>query len=72
MAIHYFIQALFVLVGILTLSGALLNSDWLLNSRNSQFIVAATGRKTARIIYALLGCLMTGTGIYFFLAVQNL
>ena len=49
MAIHYFIQALFVLVGIL-ISGALLNSDWLLNSRNSQFIVAATGRKTARII----------------------
>lgn len=72
MAIHYFIQALFVLVGILTLSGALLNSDWLLNSRNSQFIVAATGRKTARIIYALLGCLMIGTGIYFSLAVQNL
>lgn len=72
MTIHYFIQALFVLVGILTLSGALLNSDWLLNSRNSQFIVAAAGRKVARILYALLGCLMIGTGIYFFLAVQNL
>ena len=45
MITHYIIQAIFVLVGLLTLLASLFNWDWFFTARNTQFIVANTGRK---------------------------
>lgn len=65
MEIHYFIQALFVLVGLLSLLAAICNWNWFFTAQNTQFIVRNVGRKQARWFYALIGLLMIGTGVFF-------
>lgn len=72
MAVHYFIQALFVLVGLLALLAALFNWDWFFTAQNTQFVVANVGRKQARLFYAVIGVLMIATGVFFFLSVRGI
>lgn len=71
MGMHYFMQGIFVVVGLLAVLASLFNWDWFFNAQNSQFIVHNVGRKQARLFYALLGLLMIATAVYFFLEVQN-
>ena len=70
MGMHYLIQGIFVMVGLLAILASLFNWDWFFQSQNSQFIVRNVGRKQARLFYALLGVLMIATAVYFFLEVQ--
>lgn len=70
MGMHYFIQGIFVLVGLLSVLAALFNWNWFFTAHNAQFIVSNVGRQRARLFYAVLGLLMIATGIYFFLNVQ--
>ncbi len=72
MQFHFFIQALFVLVGLLAVLAAVFNWDWFFTAHNSQFIVKNVGRRQARLFYAALGCLMIATGVFFFLSVQGI
>ena len=72
MAVHYLIQALFVLVGLLALLAALFNWDWFFTAQNTQFVVANVGRKQARLFYAVIGVLMIATGVFFFLSVRGI
>lgn len=72
MAVHYIIQALFVLVGLLALLAALFNWDWFFMAQNTQFVVANVGRKQARLFYAVIGVLMIATGVFFFLSVRGI
>ena len=69
---HYLIQAIFVLVGLLSVLAALFNWEWFFTAHNTQFIVSNAGRQRARLFYAILGLLMIATGIYFFLNVQGI
>ena len=66
MGMHYLIQAIFVLVGLLSVLAAFFTAH------NTQFIVSNAGRQRARLFYAILGLLMIATGIYFFLNVQGI
>ena len=68
---HYLIQGIFALIGLLAMLASIFNWDWFFQSQNSQFIVKNVGRKQARLFYALLGILMIATAIYFFLEVQK-
>ena len=70
MGMHYLIQGIFVVMGLLAILASLFNWDWFFRSQNSQFIVQNVGRKQARLFYALLGLLMIATAVYFFLEVQ--
>ncbi len=72
MTIHYIIQALFVLVGLLALLASLFNWEWFFTAQNTRFIVANAGRGRARLFYGLIGILMMGTGIFFFLSLKGL
>ena len=72
MAVHYLIQALFVLVGLLALLAALFNWDWFFTAQNTQFVLANVGRKQARLFYAVIGVLMIATGVFFFLSVRGI
>lgn len=72
MVVHYIIQALFVLVGLLALLAALFNWDWFFTAQNTQFVVANVGRKQARLFYAVIGVLMIATGVFFFLSVRGI
>ena len=71
MGMHYFIQGIFVVVGLLAILASLFNWDWFFQSQNTQFIVNNVGRKRARLFYALLGLLLIATAVYFFLEVQE-
>lgn len=70
MVMHYIIQGIFVMVGLLAILASLFNWDWFFKAQNTQFIVHNVGRRQARLFYALLGMLMIATAIYFFLEVQ--
>lgn len=69
---HYILQGIFVLVGLLYILIALFNWDWFFTARNTQFIVRNAGRQRARLFYAVLGLMMIATGIYFFLHVSGI
>lgn len=69
---HYLIQGIFVIVGLLSVLAALFNWDWFFTTHNTRFIVSNAGRGRARLFYAALGLLMIATGVYFFLNVQGL
>ena len=71
MGMHYIIQGIFVVVGLLAILASLFNWDWFFQSQNTQVIVNNVGRKRARLFYALLGLLMIATAVYFFLEVQE-
>ena len=71
MVMHYIIQGIFVVVGLLAILASLFNWNWFFQSQNMQAIVRNVGRKRARLFYALLGLLMIGTAIYFFQEVQK-
>ena len=70
MVMHYIIQGIFVVVGLLAILASIFNWDWFFQSQNTQFIVHNVGRKQARMFYALLGLLMIATAVYFFWEVQ--
>ncbi|ADY37886.1 hypothetical protein Bacsa_3361 [Phocaeicola salanitronis DSM 18170] len=72
MVMHYIIQALFVLIGLLALLAALFNWEWFFTAQNTQFIVANAGRNRARLFYAFIGILMIATGVFFFLSVRGI
>ena len=72
MGMHYLIQGIFAVVGLLAILASLFNWDWFFNSQNTQFIVKNVGRKQARLFYALLGILMIATAIYFYTEVSKI
>lgn len=71
MGMHYFIQGIFAVVGLLAILASAFNWDWFFKSPNTRYIVSNVGRKRARLFYALLGLLMIATAIYFFMEVQK-
>ena len=71
MGMHYFIQGIFAVVGLLAILVSAFNWDWFFKSQNTRYIVSNVGRKRARLFYALLGLLMIATAIYFFMEVQK-
>ena len=70
MIVHYIIQSIFVLVGMLAILASLMNWDWFFTAHNARFFVNQFGRQWARVCYAVLGGLMIFIGVYFFMAVQ--
>ena len=71
MLMHYIIQGIFVVMGLLAILASLFNWDWFFKAQNMQAIVRNVGRNRARLFYAVLGALMIATAVYFFLEVQS-
>ena len=68
---HYLIQGIFMIVGLLAIGAAIFDWDWFFQAQNTQLIVKNVGRKRARLFYAVLGILMIATAVYFFLEIQK-
>jgi len=64
---HYFVQGLFVLTGIIAVLASVLNWDWFFKARNAQLIVRNVGRPRARLFYGVLGLILIGMAIYFYI-----
>jgi hypothetical protein len=71
MEMHYLIQGIFVIVGLLAIGAAIFDWDWFFQAQNTQLIVKNVGRKRTRLFYAVLGILMIATAVYFFLEIQK-
>lgn len=64
---QYIVQGIFATAGITALLASLLDWDWFFTARNTQFIVQNVGRRQARWFYGLLGIILIGTSLFFFL-----
>lgn len=65
---QYIIQGIFALAGIISLLAAVLDWEWFFTTRNTQFAVKSVGRQRARLFYGVLGAILIGMSVFFFLA----
>ncbi|MFV0545784.1 MAG: immunity 17 family protein [Bacteroides sp.] len=68
---QYIVQSLFALAGITALLAALLNWNWFFSTRNAKSIIANVGRKKARLFYGILGIIILGMALFFFIATRQ-
>ena len=66
MIIHYIIQGILAVTGLIAVMAALFNWDWFFTAQNTQFIVRNVGRKQARLFYGVLGVILIATAVFFF------
>ena len=52
----------FIAIGVFSLSGAIFNWDWYMNSRRARLLVKLITRTGARVFYAALGLFLIGLG----------
>lgn len=64
---QYIVQGIFAAAGIVSLLAALLDWEWFFTARNTQFIVQNVGRGQARLFYGVLGLILVGMAVFFFL-----
>ena len=67
MAPQYFVQGIFATAGLIALLASILNWNWFFTAQNAQLIVRNVGRGRARLFYGLLGVIMIGMAVFFFL-----
>ncbi len=67
MASQYLIQGIFAAAGIVSLLAALFNWKWFFTANNTQFAVRSVGRQRARLFYGVLGIILIGMAVFFFL-----
>ena len=60
---QYIIQGIFVVAGIIALLAAILDWDWFFTAQNTQFVV----RNVGRWFYGILGMILIGMSVFFFL-----
>lgn len=68
---QYIVQALFALAGITSLLAALFNWDWFFTARNAQNVVRYMRRRQARLFYGILGIILIGMAVFFFIETQK-
>ncbi len=64
---QYIVQGIFALAGITSLLASLLNWNWFFTTRNAQTIVRNVGRGRARLFYGILGVIIIGMAVFFFI-----
>ena len=64
---QYIIQGIFVVAGIIALLAAILDRDWFFTAQNTLFVVRNVGRRQARWFYGILGMILIGMSVFFFL-----
>lgn len=64
---QYIVQGIFAVAGIISLLAAILDWEWFFTARNTQFAVNSVGRKRARLFYGVLGVILIGMSVFFFL-----
>lgn len=68
---QYIVQAIFALAGTTSLLAALLNWNWFFTTRNAQSIVRNVGRSRARLFYGVLGVVLIGMSLFFFIETKK-
>jgi len=63
MAGDLLISLFFIVAGVFTTSGGILNWNWFMLSRRARLIVRIFGRGGARVFYVVLGVAILGLGL---------
>lgn len=71
MIIHNILQTIFLIVGIVVVSAALLDWDWFFASRNAAPIVRYLGRAKSRWFYGAAGILLIAVAIGFYYRLKS-
>ena len=71
MIVHYIIQAMFLLAGLIALLASLFNWEWFFTTENTRYLVKKFKRKGARWIYGTIGVLFIAAAIYFFFQIKG-
>lgn len=72
MILHNFVQATFMLAGIISLFASLLDWDWFFTADNARFLVKRLGRNGARWVYGAIGAIFIAAAIYFYYRIDSL
>lgn len=64
---QYIVQGIFAIAGSLSLLAAIFDWNWFFTAQNTQFVVRNVGRRQARWFYGVLGGILIGTAVFFFL-----
>lgn len=70
MAPQYFVQGIFATAGAHSPAGIYTQLELVFTAQNAQLIVRNVGRGRARLFYGLLGVIMIGMAVFFFLNTQ--
>ena len=68
---QYIVQGIFALAGAVSLLASLLNWDWFFTTRTAQTIVRNVGSNRARLFYGILGIIIIGMAIFFFVETRK-
>lgn len=68
---QYIVQGIFALAGATALLASLFNWEWFFSTRNAQTIVRNAGRNRARLFYGILGVILIGMTVFFFVETQK-
>ncbi len=60
---EYFILAIFIALGLFSLTAAILNTDWYFKTSGAATFIKLFGRQGARIFYGLLGLALIACGV---------
>lgn len=71
MILHNFVQAIFLLTGLVALLASLFDWDWFFTADNASFLVKRLGRKGARWTYGSIGALFIAAAIFFFFRIEG-
>ena len=71
MAPQYFVQGIFATAGLIALLASILNWNWFFTTRNAQTIVRNVGRGRARLFYGILGVIIIGMAVFFFVETRK-
>ena len=67
----YIVVGIFILVGLLSSVGGIMNADWLLKSHQVSFFVRLMGEKGTRFFYIFFGFFCVLAGILLFVTLKN-
>ncbi|WP_336527761.1 immunity 17 family protein [Bacteroides acidifaciens] len=68
---QYIVQGIFALAGTVSLLASLLNWDWFFTTHNAQTIIRNVGRNRARLFYGILGIIIIGMAVFFFVETRK-
>ena len=69
---HYVLQTIFLLTGVVAILASLLNKEWFFTTDNARFVVSRFGRNGARWGYGTIGAIFIFAAIYFYCQIAGI
>ncbi|KAA6336006.1 hypothetical protein EZS27_015803 [termite gut metagenome] len=64
---QYIVQIIFIVAGLIASLASVFDWNWFFNAQNTRFIVQNVGRGRARLFYGVLGVVLIGMAVTFWI-----